>query len=187
MGLEMLMKALGRAKDLHRVPDQRGKPLIRNILLGSLKGPGHGRGHVALLLAVLVALPAPGRAQDRPAERAGWELPVATAAIAGSNWLDVRSSRRLVAAGGVEAWNPGLYGPDAGRILPVKAAVVAGEVGIFCALRKWRREAAWSWVAVIVVGNVLIARRNDRISDRLEGGGPAPLLPPAGVQIRVSW
>lgn len=151
---------------------------------------GHGRALTACVLAVLlVLLPAAAGAQEPPPEEgpAAWELPVAAAAIAGANWLDVRSTQRLVAAGGVEAWSPGLYGPNAERIVPVRAAIVAGEVAAFHGLRKWRKEAAWAWVGVIVVGNVLLARRNARIIDRLEAGHPTPTAALPGLQISVSW
>ncbi len=155
---------------------------------------GHAWGHgVTLGLVLLLALPAPGQAQERPpADPWGpstlevpkhpraplWETAVAAAAIGAANWADVASTQDLVAAGGREAWNPGLYGPRAERIVPMKLAVIAAETGVFYALRRRSRAAAWTWAAVVVVGNVLITRRNAEITDRLQA--PAP-------QLQVSW
>lgn len=171
-----------------------------------LTGRRPGLAVVTAVLLVLVGLSRPASAQDAPrpldpwgppleapasSQPAAWELPLATVAITGANWLDVHSTQQLVAAGGREEWNPGLYGPRAERIVPVKMAVIAGETGIFCALRKWRKEAAWTWVAVVVVGNALLARRNDQITGRLQlqqGLEPGvAAVPLSGFQVSFSW
>jgi hypothetical protein len=173
-----------------------------------------GRAHVAVFghktatitLTLLLVLPVPTSAQEpRPPEDSpdpsptakpstwppAWELALAAGAIGASNLADLRSTQELVAAGGHEAWNPGLYGRDAERIVPVKIAVIAGETGVFLAVRRRDKKAAWVFVAVIIAINVGLTIHNRRITNRLraEQAGLATMPPPAGpsFQISFSW
>jgi len=164
------------------------------------KARGHVWGHAGLLVALLVALPGPLGAQESSDPwapplleepepgLAGWELPVATVAITGANWLDGWSTQELVAAGGHEAWNPRIFGRNGERIVPVKIAAVVGEVGVFYLLRRWRKEAAWVFVAGVVAITVGATIHNRRLTARLRAdqlqAGPLPL---AGFQVSFSW
>lgn len=176
-----------------------------------MAGIWSGRRAAGLALLLLLGPPAELLAQSAPAdpwgppleapERSGpslRETALAATAIGAANWADVRSTQQLIAAGGSEGWNPGLYGPSAERIVPIKVAVIAAEAGVFLALHRWRKEAAWTWVAVIVAGNVIATARNRRITDRLRAqqlalGAGDPRLAPAygpplaGFRVSFSW
>ncbi len=87
--------------------------------------------------------------------------------ITGSNMADAVSTQHVVQAGGYEAHAPGLYGPGAERVVPVKLGISALETAGFVAIRKRHKHAAWVYVGAVVVANVIIARRNEGLADRL--------------------
>jgi hypothetical protein len=92
---------------------------------------------------------------------------LALSLLGGANAADVASTQAVLHAGGAEAWNPGLYGPRAERIVPMKLAITAAEFGTFKLLRKKHKHAAWLWVAGVVAGNVVVVLHNRNVERRL--------------------
>jgi hypothetical protein len=92
---------------------------------------------------------------------------VAGAVIFAANAADIITTRRGIAAGGVEGWNPGLYGRYAERIVPVKLAISAGETAAFHFIYRRNKWLAWGMVAGVVVGNAYAAIHNERVTARL--------------------
>lgn len=92
----------------------------------------------------------------------------AGALIFGANYADAYTTHRVVAAGGYEAWNPGLYGLHGERVTPVKLAIAAAETGAFVWLRRKNKALAWAFVGGVVVGNAYLALHNERVRGRLK-------------------
>jgi len=111
----------------------------------------------------LVGPPAP-RAWTEAPQAHRWEAPVGAGLIVGANLMDVFTTRRMIAAGGREAFNPGLYGPEAQRIVPIKLAMAAAETGAFLWLQKRDKRLAWALVAGVVVGNAILAHHNQTVT-----------------------
>jgi hypothetical protein len=98
------------------------------------------------------------------------ETMLAFTLVAGSNAADVVSARSAIRAGGREYQAAWLYGQRAERIVPMKLVVVAAEVGVYKAIRKESKKAAWCWVAGVVAANLYVAHRKRGVRAALEGG-----------------
>jgi hypothetical protein len=90
--------------------------------------------------------------------------------LIGGNAADVTSTQALVRAGGIEAWNPTLYGLHAERIVPVKAAITAGEMTMFHIVRKKNKKLAWAIVVGITVANAYAFHHNQQVTRRIKEG-----------------
>jgi hypothetical protein len=90
------------------------------------------------------------------------ESALALGLLGGSNLADYQTTRAALSrAGGVEL--SGFYGPQAQRMLPIKAALTVVETGAFVALRKHgHKRAAWVMVAGLVAVNVAASIHNGR-------------------------
>jgi len=75
--------------------------------------------------------------------------------MAGANYADHATTQAGLNRGAVEV-NPIMQG----RLTVGKMVVVGAETGIYLALRKKSKRAAWVWVASVVMVNVGVAVRN---------------------------
>jgi hypothetical protein len=89
--------------------------------------------------------------------------------IAGANYADLHSTQRALSHGAVET--NGLAGPSGQRLSAVKLGAVAMETGVFLALNKKHKKLAWTWVATLVAGNLVIAHHNNKVANQLKGAG----------------
>jgi len=87
---------------------------------------------------------------------------LAASLLVGANYADMHTTQRALALcpNCVEA-NP-FIGPHAERLVPLKIAATALQTAVFVSIRKRHKKTAWGFVAVVVGGNLAIARHNSR-------------------------
>jgi len=79
--------------------------------------------------------------------------------ISGANYADYHTTRNGLASGAIE-FNP-LIGQQGQRLELVKTIAVVGETAIFYKIHKsGKKKLAWTFVAVIVGTNLVIAHKN---------------------------